>query len=137
MDFQLFDLKIVEYSFFITAVAVILLGLYAALVKRSLIKVVIGLSILDSGINLLLISVGYLTSGTAPIFSPGLLKDMPLTLENIKKMSEGMVDPVPQALVLTAIVIGFGVTAVALSLVIRLYRHHQTLNIDEIKNLKW
>jgi len=137
MDFQLFDLKIVEYSFFITAVVVILLGLYAALVKRSLIKVVIGLSILDSGINLLLISVGYLTSGTAPIFSPGLLKDMPLTLENIKKLSEGMVDPVPQALVLTAIVIGFGVTAVALSLVIRLYRHHQTLNIDEIKNLKW
>jgi multicomponent Na+:H+ antiporter subunit C len=137
MDFQLFDLKIIEYSFFITAVVVILLGLYAALVKRSLIKVVIGLSILDSGINLLLISVGYLTGGTAPIFSPGLLKDMPLTLENIKKLSEGMVDPVPQALVLTAIVIGFGVTAVALSLVIRLYRHHQTLNIDEIKNLKW
>jgi multicomponent Na+:H+ antiporter subunit C len=137
MNFQLFDLKIVEYSFFITAVVVILIGLYAALVKRSLIKVVIGLSILDSGVNLLLISVGYLTSGTAPIFSPGLLKDMPLTLENIKKVSEGMVDPVPQALVLTAIVIGFGVTAVALSLVIRLYRHHQTLNIDEIKNLKW
>ena len=137
MDFTLFDLKIVEYSFFITAVAVILIGLYAALLKRSLIKVVIGLSIFDSGVNLLLISVGYLTSGTAPIFSPGILKDMPLTLENIKKLSEEMVDPVPQALVLTAIVIGFGVTAVALSLVIRLYRHHQTLNIDEIKNLKW
>jgi multicomponent Na+:H+ antiporter subunit C len=137
MNFQLFDLKIVEYSFFITAVVVILIGLYAALVKRSLIKVVIGLSIFDSGVNLLLISVGYLTSGTAPIFSPGVVKDMPLTLENIKKLSEGMVDPVPQALVLTAIVIGFGVTAVALSLVIRLYRHHQTLNIDEIKNLKW
>ena len=48
-----------------------------------------------------------------------------------------MTDPVPQALVLTAIVIGFGVTAVALALVIRLYRHHGTLNIDEIKNLKW
>ncbi len=137
MDFGLFDLKIVEYSFFITAVVVILIGLYGALVKRSLIKVVIGLSVFDSGVNLLLISVGYLTSGTAPIYSPGLLKGMPLTLENIKKLSEGMVDPVPQALVLTAIVIGFGVTAVALSLVIRLYRHHKTLNIDEIKNLKW
>ncbi len=137
MDFGLFDLKIVEYSFFITAVVVILIGLYGALVKRSLIKVVIGLSVFDSGVNLLLISIGYLTSGTAPIYSPGLLKDMPLTVENIKKLSEGMVDPVPQALVLTAIVIGFGVTAVALSLVIRLYRHHKTLNIDEIKNLKW
>jgi len=137
MDFSLFDFKIIEYSFFITAVVVILLGLYAALTKRSLIKVVIGLSILDSGVNLLLISIGYLTGGTAPIFSPAVVKDMPLTLENIKRLSEGMVDPVPQALVLTAIVIGFGVTAVALSLVIRLYRHHQTLNIDEIKNLKW
>jgi multicomponent Na+:H+ antiporter subunit C len=48
-----------------------------------------------------------------------------------------MVDPIPQALVLTAIVIGFGVTAVALSLVIRLWRHHHTLSIDQIKNLKW
>jgi len=57
-------------------------------------------------------------------------------LENFKNVNK-MVDPVPQALVLTAIVIGFGVTAVALALVIRLYRHHGTLNIDEIKNLKW
>ena len=137
MNINLFNLKLVEYSFFIAAILVILIGLYGALVKRSLIKVVIGLSILDSGVNLLLISIGYIKSGTAPIFSPGLLKGMPLTLANIKKLSEGMVDPVPQALVLTAIVIGFGVTAVALSLVIRLYRHHQTLNIDEIKNLKW
>ncbi|NIA10325.1 MAG: cation:proton antiporter [Nitrospiraceae bacterium] len=137
MDFKLFDLKIVEYSFFIAAILVILVGLYGALVKKSLIKVVIGLSILDSGVNLLLITIGYITSGTAPIYSPWLLKGIPLTLENIKKLSQGMVDPVPQALVLTAIVIGFGVTAVALALVIRLYRHHQTLNIDEIKNLKW
>ncbi len=137
MEFKLFDLSIVEYAFFVTSVLIILIGLYAALVKKTLIKIVIGLSILDAGINLLLISIGYLKAGTAPIFSPALVKNMPLTLENIKKLSEGMVDPVPQALVLTAIVIGFGVTAVALSLVIRLYRHHHTLNIDEIKNLKW
>jgi len=137
MDFKLFDLSIIEYAFFITAVLVILIGLYGVLVKKTLIKIVIGLSVLDAGINLLLISVGYLKEGTAPIFSPALLKGMPLTMDNIRKLSEGMVDPVPQALVLTAIVIGFGVIAVALSLVIRLYRHHHTLNIDEIKNLKW
>jgi len=64
--------------------------------------------------------------GTAPIFSPGY-----------EEAAAQMVDPVPQALVLTAIVIGFGVTAVALSLIIRLYRHHHTLEIDEIKRLKW
>lgn len=132
-----FNIDIIEYGFFTASILVILIGLYGAMVKKSLIKIVIGLSILDSGINLLLITIGYIRGGTAPIFSPGLIKDMPLTIENITKMSKGMVDPVPQALVLTAIVIGFGVTAVALSLVIRLYRHHHTLDIDDIKNLKW
>ncbi len=137
MDQISFDISIVEYGFFASAILVILVGLYGALVKKSLIKIVIGLSILESGVNLLLITIGYIQGGTAPVFSPQLLKDMPLTLENIKALGNEMVDPVPQALVLTAIVIGFGVTAVALSLVIRLYRHHHTLVIDEIKNLKW
>lgn len=132
-----FDISIIQYGFFVSAILVILVGLYGALVKKSLIKIVIGLSILESGVNLLLITIGYIQGGTAPVFSPQLLKDMPLTLENIRNLGNGMVDPVPQALVLTAIVIGFGVTAVALSLVIRLYRHHHTLVIDEIKNLKW
>ncbi|MEA1897611.1 MAG: sodium:proton antiporter [Bacteroidota bacterium] len=137
MDQINFDISIVEYGFFISAVLVILIGLYGALVKKSLIKIVIGLSILESGVNLLLITIGYIQGGTAPVFSPQLLKDMPLTFENIRNLGNEMVDPVPQALVLTAIVIGFGVTAVALALVIRLYRHHHTLVIDEIKNLKW
>jgi len=132
-----FNINIIEYGFFTASVLVILIGLYGAMVKKSLIKIVIGLSILDSGINLLLITIGYIRGGTAPIFSPGLMKGMPLSIENITKMGKEMVDPVPQALVLTAIVIGFGVTAVALALVIRLYRHHHTLEIDEIKNLKW
>ncbi len=120
------NLDLLTVTFYGTAIALILIGLYAALVKRSLIKILIGLSIVDSGINLLLVSIGYLKGGTAPIFSPAVIDKNP-----------AMVDPVPQALVLTAIVIGFAVTAVALALVIRLYRHHKTVNIDEIKNLKW
>ena len=124
MDEQLF--KILEYSIYGASVLLILIGLYAVLTKKSLIKIVIGLSVIDGGIHLLLIAIGYLKNGTAPIFSPGF-----------ENAAAKMVDPVPQALVLTAIVIGFGVTAVALSLVIRLYRHHHTLQIDEIKSLKW
>ncbi len=120
------NLDILTITFYGTAILLILIGLYAALVKRSLIKIVIGLSIVDSGVHLLLVSIGYLQGGTAPIFSPAVIDKNPV-----------MVDPVPQALVLTAIVIGFAVTAVALALVIRLYRHHKTVNIDEIKNLKW
>ncbi len=114
-----------DYAIYGSSVLVILIGLYGALVKKSLLKVVIGLSIMEAGVNLLFIALGYLKNGTAPIFSSGY------------DSSQVMVDPIPQALVLTAIVIGFGVTAVALSLVIRLWRHHHTLSIDQIKNLKW
>jgi multicomponent Na+:H+ antiporter subunit C len=109
-----------------TAIFLIIIGLYAVLLKKHLVKIVIGLSIMDAGIHLLFVAVGYISGGTAPIFSQG---------------NEGsaatMVDPVPQALVLTAIVIGFAVTALALSLVIRLYKHHHTANIDQLKSLKW
>jgi len=124
MENEMFE--ILRYGIFGGSISLILLGLYAALTKRSLIKIIIGLSIVDGGIHLLLIAIGYVKNGTAPIFSPGF-----------ENASANMVDPVPQALVLTAIVIGFAVTAVALSLIIRLYRHHHTLEIDEIKNLKW
>ncbi len=109
-----------------TAILLIIIGLYAVLNKKHLVKIVIGLSIIDAGINLLFVAVGYISGGTAPIFSPGN-----------EQAASRMVDPVPQALVLTAIVIGFAVTALALSLVIRLYKHHHTANIDQIKSLKW
>ncbi len=109
-----------------TAIMLIIIGLYAVLLKKHLIKIVIGLSIIDAGVHLLFVAVGYIQNGTAPIFSPGY-----------EKAANRMVDPVPQALVLTAIVIGFAVTALALSLVIRLYKHHQTANIEQIKSLKW
>lgn len=119
-------LQILNYAIYGSAILLLLIGLYGALTKKSLIKIVLGLSIMDSGVHLLMIAIGYLKNGTAPIFSPGHENEL-----------AKMVDPVPQALVLTAIVIGFGVTAVALALVIRLYKHHNTLRIDEIKNLKW
>ena len=111
--------------YYISGILLILIGMYAVLTKKNIIKIVIGLSIIGSGLNLLLIAIGYVKDATAPIFSNETLK------------ASDMVDPVPQALVLTAIVIGFGVTAVALALVIRLYDHHKTLNINKIRQLKW
>jgi multicomponent Na+:H+ antiporter subunit C len=118
--------QILTYTVYGSAIFLILIGTYVVLMKKNLIKIVIGMSVMDSGINLLIVGLGYINSGTAPIFSPSVVG---------KNMQ--MVDPVPQALVLTAIVIGFGVTAVALALVIRLYRKHNTINIDEIKTLRW
>lgn len=111
--------------YYIGAFGLIFIGLFIMLVKSNLIKVIIGLSILETGVNLFLVSVGYISKGTAPIFSKA-------SVEN-----KTMVDPVPQALVLTAIVIGVAVLALALSLSIRLYQHYGTLDLRKIKEQKW
>jgi len=114
-----------NYTYYIGAFGLIFIGLYTVLVKSNLIKVLIGLSIMDTGVNLFLISLGYVKQGTAPIFSKIGIK------------ATQMVDPIPQALVLTSIVIGLAVLALALSLAIRLYAHYGTLNLRKIRKLKW
>ncbi|MGC9363519.1 MAG: sodium:proton antiporter [Fidelibacterota bacterium] len=114
-----------NYIYYIGAFGLILIGLFIMAIRQNYIKIIIGLSILETGVNLFLISIGYLKDGTAPIFSePGVL-------------AEKMVDPVPQALVLTAIVIGLAVMGLALSLAIRLYDHFGTLNLRNIREQKW
>ena len=105
--------------------ALIVAGLYVVLVKSNLIKVIVGINLNDTGINLFLISGGYIRAGTVPIFS------------GAAQEPGKMVDPVPQALVLTAIVIGVSVLALALSLAIRLHGHYGTLNLRKIKELRW
>jgi multicomponent Na+:H+ antiporter subunit C len=114
-----------NYSYYIGAFGLIFIGLFIMLVKHNLIKVIIGLSILETGVNLFLVAVGYISKGTAPIFSNSSIK------------AERMVDPVPQALVLTAIVIGVAVLALALSLAIRLYQHYGVLDLRQIKEQRW
>jgi multicomponent Na+:H+ antiporter subunit C len=114
-----------NYSYYIGAFGLIFIGLFIMLVKHNLIKVIIGLSILETGVNLFLVAVGYISKGTAPIFSNSSIE------------AERMVDPVPQALVLTAIVIGVAVLALALSLAIRLYQHYGVLDLRQIKEQRW
>ncbi|MBN1901409.1 NADH-quinone oxidoreductase subunit K [Candidatus Sumerlaeota bacterium] len=114
-----------NYIFYIGAFGLIFIGLYILLTRKNLIKLIIGLSIVDTGVNLLIICMGYLKNGTAPIFSRKGLNP------------ETMVDPTPQALVLTSIVIGVAVLAMALSLAIRLYQHYGTLDMRKIKEQKW
>lgn len=108
---------------YIASFLLIIFGLYIMIFKKNLIKIVIGMSLLDSGINLLLISIGFRLGGTAPIFMNDL------------KEGAFFVDPVPQALTLTSIVIGACVTALALSLVIKVKEHYGTINADEVRRL--
>jgi multicomponent Na+:H+ antiporter subunit C len=114
-----------NYIYYIGAFGLVLIGLYILLTKHNLIKKIIGICIMDTGVNLFIVSLGYIKEGTAPIFSrPDLV-------------SENMVDPTAQALVLTAIVIGVAVLAMALSLAIRLYQHYGTLDMRKIKEQRW
>ncbi|MCD6454465.1 MAG: NADH-quinone oxidoreductase subunit K [Candidatus Aminicenantes bacterium] len=115
-------------AFFTASILLILIGLYAVLVKRNIMKIVIGLSLMDTGVNLLIVSLGFIRGRTAPIIN---VKDL------LFNTSSKVVDPLPQALVLTAIVIGVAVTAVALSIVMLMYSKKGTLEIDEYKELKW
>ena len=101
------------------AVAVILFGIgfVTLLFHRNLIKKIIGMNIMDTGVFLFLASMGYVKGGAAPIYA-----------EN----AEFYVNPVPAGLVLTGIVVSVSVTAIMLSLAVRLHQRYGTLNLDEI-----
>ena len=113
---------------YVVAVLLLVLGLFAVCTQKNLIKVVLGLGIIDYGINLLIVSVGFNTGGTAPIFT---ISDL---LNGVS--SNFFVDPVPQALTLTSIVIGACVDAMALALVIMIYRKYKTINSDEVRRIR-
>ncbi|UCD12898.1 MAG: cation:proton antiporter subunit C [Thermoplasmatales archaeon] len=107
---------------YIAVAALVLIGLYALVFKRNLIKLVIGVVLIESGVNLFLIILGYREESIAPIYtsSPGGVMSF----------------PVPQALTLTSIVIGVAVIALMLSLVIHIYRHYGTLDVRKVRRLK-
>lgn len=109
---------------YIASFFLITLGLYTIVTKHNLVKTVIGLSIADYGVNLLLISIGFNPGGTAPIFTWTELNH-----------ASFFVDPIPQALTLTSIVIGACVTAMSLALVIKLEEQYGTTDTREIRRL--
>jgi multicomponent Na+:H+ antiporter subunit C len=100
-------------------------GLYAAglylMMRRRLAQLIIGLALLTNGANLLIFTSGGLVRGRPPLVPPGALRP------------EGPVaDPLPQAMILTAIVIGFGLLAFALALV---HRAHQAVGSDDLDDM--
>ena len=115
-------------SNYITAIVLIVLGFYAICTCKNLIKVIVGLGLTDYGINLLIVSIGFHDGGTAPIFQ---MSDL------LNGVASGyFVDPVPQALTLTSIVIGACVDAMALAFAIKIYQKYHSVNTDEIRRLR-
>jgi len=109
---------------FILCFILFLVGLYGVVSRRNLIKIVISLSVMEFSIFLMLVLIGYIDGGIAPIVTGDVLP------------GQLYVDPLPQAMVLTAIVIGFATTAMLMAIAIRLYRKYKTFDIREISNLR-
>ncbi|MBN2668567.1 MAG: cation:proton antiporter subunit C [Bacteroidales bacterium] len=109
----------------------IIVGFWGVLTQKNIIKIIIGFSILNTGINLLIVSLGYVKGKTAPII------DATIATEGNYNVADKIVDPVPQALVLTAIVIGFGITALMLAYAMKLYKAKKSLEINKFNDLKW
>lgn len=109
--------------FFVLTLLLIIIGLYAIVTKRSLIRIVIGFIIIEYAVNFFFALVGFKHGALAPI---------------ITRIggTRNFVDPLPQALVLTAIVIGLATTALLLSIVLRLHEKYQTFDITKIKGLR-
>ncbi len=103
------------------SILLMMLGLYGVLTNRNIIKIIISLNVFEIGLNLFIISVAYVKGGVAPI----------LTADNASSTLQFM-DPLPHALVLTAIVIGVGTTALGLAFAKKIHAKYGTYDLDEM-----
>lgn len=98
------------------AIVVFLIALYGLITNKNLIKIVMCLCVMGNAVLLFFISVGYVEGGTAPIIID----------------TEHVVDPLPQAVMLTMLVINLCLIALALALVIRIHEEYKTLDVREL-----
>lgn len=107
------------------------LGVVVILTRRNLVKVVMGLSLVESSCYLLLLSLAYRQGSTAPV-----LLGPPKGRTEQDLANGNVADPVLQNICLTAIVIGVAVTAVLLVTVVRIAQHYRTLDSDRVRDLR-
>ncbi len=96
------------------------MGLYCILTESNLIKIAVGINVMEAGLLLFLVRLSYSPGDLAPLMGP--------------TTGPGIADPIPHALTLTAIVIAASTTALMLSLIIQIYRHYGTVDIEEIRS---
>jgi multicomponent Na+:H+ antiporter subunit C len=111
-----------------------MIGLYCAVVKKNMVKIVIGIMVMEYAVNLFLIMLGYRAGGEAPIVGRSDLASAAGQVNAV--FANSSVDPLPQALVLTAIVISLGSLALMISICIRTYEKYGTFDITEIRRLR-
>ncbi len=120
------DVVYAEYNYWIY-VTLMMIGFYAMIAKKNLIKKVIGANIFQTAIFLFYVSLADITGGTAPILVGGHGG------EHVEHATDVIyTNPVPHCLILTAIVVSVSTTAVALALIIRIYNEYGSLDEDVI-----
>jgi multisubunit Na+/H+ antiporter MnhC subunit len=100
-----------------------LVGLYCVVRKRNLIKIIIGIGIMEYAVNLFFVLAGYVQGAYSPIFFH-------------EQAGKKMVDPVSQSVVSTVIVIGLSLTLILISIAIKIYEKYGTFDITRINRLK-
>ncbi|MBS3762218.1 MAG: NADH-quinone oxidoreductase subunit K [Planctomycetes bacterium] len=113
---------------YILCLVLLLVGLFGALTQKNLIKIIVSVAIIEYAVNLFLVLVGFRIGGQAPILTSS---EIPAA-----RWASGTVDPFPQVMVLTAIVIGLGVLALMVALALRIYHRHGTYDVTEIRKLR-
>jgi len=108
---------------YLLCLTIFCLGIYCVVRKRNVIKIIVGVIIMEYSVNLFFILSAYRMNGRAPILAEG-------------QEILNMVDPLPHALVLTSIVIGLATTALLVGIAMRLYEKYGTFDITKIKELK-
>ncbi len=109
---------------YVISIVLIGIGVYGLLTQKNIFKHLISLAIIDTAVNVFIIAVGYVSGGKAPIYTPA-----------VPGNSFRFVDPLPQALVLTAIVIGVGVLALGATLLVRVREKHSSLDLEKMKGV--
>lgn len=112
------------------------ISLYGVLYKPSLVKKIISLTIFSDSANITAIIIGYVRWRIPGEITPPVLLNPNPTLEDIERFAKVAVDPLPQALVLTAIVIGLAVTLFLVFLTLQIYRFYGTTDVRRIAKLK-
>lgn len=119
----------------VTGMLLVLAGIWAILVKKDIIRMIIGFTVVDTGVHLLIVAIGYVMGGTAPIVDKAV-STADASFAGMQSISK-VVDPIPSALVLTAIVIGLAVTGLMLAYAVRLNKTTGSTNIDDHEEQKW
>ena len=112
------------YLPYILCTVMFMIGIYAIVSKKNLVKIIIGFVIAEYGVNLMLILIGYKRDGLAPIVT-----------ETVRD-TEKFVDPLPQAMVVTSIVIGLGILALVVAVALRLHEKYGTFDVSKMRRLK-